>query len=194
MAFWKWVRRRPVREARRGAKAGKVEAPAERREPPRIPSADAPIAPPAGTLQPGEGPPGEMSDDELIEAVAGAVVRRGLAVPAVFFLESTKPLSFVGSQALIFLQPFVEAFLSVRNYQRFAALMESRDRVEQLIQRVEALDEQQRAAEKDARRRKKGDRAAERVGGGRKLRHSGGEPDGSAGPQAGGAAGGSDGA
>jgi hypothetical protein len=97
----------------------------------------------------------EMSDEELIDAVAKRVVRMGLAVPAVFFLESTKPLSFVGSQVLVFLQPFVEAFLTIRNYQRFAALMEDRENIERLIQRVEALDEEARAAEKQARAEKK---------------------------------------
>jgi len=55
----------------------------------------------------------EMTNEELINAVAGRVVRMRLGVPAVFFLESTKPLSFIGSQVLVFLQPFVEAFLTM---------------------------------------------------------------------------------
>ncbi|MCK4414102.1 MAG: hypothetical protein KAY32_11205 [Candidatus Eisenbacteria sp.] len=93
----------------------------------------------------------EMTNEELINAVAGRVVRMRLGVPAVFFLESTKPLSFVGSQVLVFLQPFVEAFLTIRNYQRFAALIEDRENIERLIQRVEALDEEMRDAEKKAR-------------------------------------------
>ncbi len=55
-------------------------------------------------------PGGEPDPDEaLIAAVAGRVVRMGLAVPAIFFLESTKPLSFVGSQVLVFFEPFVKA-------------------------------------------------------------------------------------
>ncbi len=69
---------------------------------------DGGLTPPAG---------GEPDLDEaLIAAVAGRVVRMGLAVPAVFFLESTKPLSFVGSQALVFFEPFVKAFLNLASY------------------------------------------------------------------------------
>jgi hypothetical protein len=79
----------------------------------------------------------------------------GLAVPAVFFLESTKPLSFVGIQVLVFLEPFVSAFLSVRNYQRFARLMEDRRNLETLIQKVEALDEEARLEEKQRKREEK---------------------------------------
>ncbi len=93
----------------------------------------------------------EWTDEELLDAVAGRMVRMRLAVPAIFFLESTKPLSFLGSQLLIFLQPFVQAFLTIRNYERFAQLMEDRQNVERLIRRIEALDEDTRKEEKRQR-------------------------------------------
>jgi hypothetical protein len=109
--------------------------------------------------------PGEPSDEELLAAVAQRIVGMSLAVPAVFFLESTKPLSFVGSQALVFLQPFVEAFLSVRNYERLAALLEDRANIERLIQRLETLDEEARSQERLRRGREKEARAARRAGG-----------------------------
>jgi hypothetical protein len=99
--------------------------------------------------------PGDLTDDELLEAVAGRVVRMGLAVPSVFFLESTKPLSFVGSQALVFLEPFVQAFLTIRHYQQFTRLMEDRRNVEKLIQRVEALDDENRRAERERKAQEK---------------------------------------
>ena len=83
----------------------------------------------------------------------------GLGVPAVFLLESSKPLSFVGSQVLIFLQPFVEAFLTIRSYQRFAHLMEDRKNLELLIQRIEALDEEEHAQTKRTRQVEKQRRA-----------------------------------
>lgn len=105
----------------------------------------------------------EMSDDELLEAVAKRVVGMRLAVPAVFFLESTKPLSFLGSQLLIFLQPFVQAFLTVKSYERFSHLMEDRDNVEKLIQRMEQLDEEQRVEEKRLRREEKKRKQEERA-------------------------------
>ena len=92
--------------------------------------------------------PGEMTDDQLLDAVAGRVVRMSLGVPSVFMLESTKPLSFVGSQVLVFLEPFIQAFLTIRHYQQFTRMLEDRQNIEKLIQRIEALDEQTRVAEK----------------------------------------------
>ena len=106
----------------------------------------------------------EMTGEEIIEAVARRIVGMRLAVPAVFFLESTKPLSFLGSQLLVFLQPFVQAFLSVRNYERFANLMEDRTNVENLIRRVEVLDEEMRAEEKRRRAEEKERKRAAREG------------------------------
>ncbi len=123
------------------------------------------------TGDPPKKPPGEpvkkkldeMTEDELLEAVAKRVVGMRLAVPAVFFLESTKPLSFLGSQLLIFLQPFVQAFLTVKSYERFSHLMEERENVEKLIQLMEQLDEDQRLEEKrlkaEDKKRKQEERA-----------------------------------
>lgn len=105
-------------------------------------------------------PDGEPDPDEaLLTAVAGRVVRMGMAVPAVFFLESTKPLSFVGSQALVFLEPFVKAFLNLASYDRFTTLMEDRKNVERLIRKIEELEDERARKEKDekaARRAAKG--------------------------------------
>ncbi len=96
-----------------------------------------------------------MTDEEIIEAVARRVINMQLGVPAIFFLESTKPLSFLGSQLLIFLQPFVQTFLTIANYERFATMMENRDNVEKLIQRVEQMDEDIRLDEKRKKAEKK---------------------------------------
>jgi hypothetical protein len=112
---------------------------------------DGGVMPPAG----GEPDP----DEALITAVAGRAVRMGLAVPAVFFLESTKPLSFVGSQALVFLEPFVKAFLNLASYDRFTALMEDRKNIERLIRKIEELEDERARREKEekaARRAAKG--------------------------------------
>jgi hypothetical protein len=101
-------------------------------------------------------PPGDSGQDEaLIEAVAQRVVKMGLAAPAIFFLESTKPLSFVGSQVLVFLEPFVKSLFNLVNYNRFVALMEDRKNIEKLLVRVEDLDEETRAAEKEQKKAQK---------------------------------------
>jgi hypothetical protein len=99
----------------------------------------------------GGGPGGSKfsaEDEALLTAVASRVVRMGMATPAVFFLESVKPLSFIGSQALIFFEPFVRAFFHLVQYEQFARLMEDRHALEHLLQRIEALDEEMRDRER----------------------------------------------
>ena len=87
-------------------------------------------------------PPSTPSEEEakLIERIAEAVVRRQMTVPAILFLESSKPLTFLGSQALHFFAPMVRAFLDRPEYSAAATLFEDRDKVERLLRRIEALE------------------------------------------------------
>jgi hypothetical protein len=108
-------------------------------------------------------PPMSPEDEALLDRIAERVVRMGLAVPAVFFLESVKPLSFVGSQALVFFEPFVRAFLALPDYERFTRLMEERESIEHLLVRIERKDEEARDLERAAKAKKKAERDARRA-------------------------------
>lgn len=66
---------------------------------------------------------------------------RRLAAPALFLLESSKPLSFLASQGLVFLGPFVDAALDVPSYDAVVRMLEDRDNVERLLQRIEHLED-----------------------------------------------------
>jgi hypothetical protein len=79
--------------------------------------------------------------EALIQRVAGEVVRRRLASPALLVLETGKPLSFLGNQALVFLDPMVRAFLAAPDYDLFLKLLEDRSRVERLIEVIEEREE-----------------------------------------------------
>ncbi|GIV15815.1 MAG: hypothetical protein KatS3mg022_1250 [Armatimonadota bacterium] len=85
----------------------------------------------------------ELSDEErdaILERIAQGVVRRGMAAPAVLFLELNKPLSFVASQSLIVLTPFLAPFVGIENVHRYSRLLEKRENVERLIERIEQLE------------------------------------------------------
>jgi len=90
-------------------------------------------------------------DQALIDKVAGKIVRMHMTVPAVFFLESSKPLAFLGGQLLIFLEPFIQTLFNFRQYQRFALLMEDRDNWERLIRKIEDLEAEYTENEKQAK-------------------------------------------
>lgn len=77
-------------------------------------------------------------DLELLDKVAAAVVARRMSTPAILFLESVGPMSFLGSQALHFLTPILNLACDTREIERAAHLLERRDAISQMIARIEA--------------------------------------------------------
>jgi len=94
--------------------------------------------------------------------MAEQVVARRMTVPAILFLESVKPVSFIGSQALYFFEPMVRAFFTVPEYERFAALLERRESLEDLLVRIEAQDAAWREREQSEKARSRAERDAAR--------------------------------
>ena len=84
----------------------------------------------------------------LIGKIAQKVIDYRLGPVAIIFLESSKPISFLGNQFLIFMQPFYRALFSYREYEEIAAMLEHRDNIEALICEIERLEE-----ERDERKR-----------------------------------------
>ena len=60
-----------------------------------------------------------MNNQEIISNLAKEIVDRGMAVPAIFFLESTKYISFIGSQFLVFLGPIATCFINNKKLGKF---------------------------------------------------------------------------
>jgi len=97
----------------------------------------------------------ELSDEErdaILERIAQGIVQRGMAAPAVLFLELNKPLSFVASQSLIVLTPFLAPFVGIENVHRYSRLLERRENVELLIERIEQLEHEKGQEQADATR------------------------------------------
>jgi hypothetical protein len=83
----------------------------------------------------------DLTDEDraFLDELAEGITRRRLGAAAMFFLESMKPLGFVGSQLLIFLQPIVQIIWSnPARYQRLVSILERRGSVELLLRRLEA--------------------------------------------------------
>jgi hypothetical protein len=72
-------------------------------------------------------------DIALLEKVARAIVRRGMTMPALLFLESLGPLNFLGSQVLHGLRPFLDLVCNATEMERLAGILERRDSVPLLI-------------------------------------------------------------
>ena len=78
--------------------------------------------------------------EEILDRLAAKVIEWKMAVPAVLFLESVKPLNYVGSQVLVFFSPIVNSILTIKDYDDFVSLMEERGNVEILLKNIEAKE------------------------------------------------------
>ena len=93
--------------------------------------------------------------EEILTKIAKKVVHWKMSVPAVLFLESVKPLNYVGSQMMAFFEPFVHALFTWKDYDEVRTMMEERETVEKLLQRIEQLDSEAQENEKELKKERK---------------------------------------
>ena len=74
---------------------------------------------------------------KIINKLASKIVDSGLSVPAIFFLESTKYVTFIGSQFLVFLGPIATCFINNNKYYNIVEILEDRSNIELLIVEIE---------------------------------------------------------
>jgi hypothetical protein len=78
----------------------------------------------------------------LMNKIAQKIVDYKMTPLAIVMLESSKPLTFLANQFMVFMQPFYRAFFSFREYEEFAAMLEDRNNVEALICEIERVEEE----------------------------------------------------
>jgi len=95
---------------------------------------------------------------EILDKIAKKVVLWKMSVPAILFLESVKPLNYIGSQMLVFFEPFVQTLFSWKDYDEFRKMMEERENTERLLQTIEKFDSEAQVKEKEEKKRRKEER------------------------------------
>jgi hypothetical protein len=85
--------------------------------------------------------PDEKRIDQLLNKVADKIHQWRLEVPAIFFLQTMKPLSFVGGQALFFFAPIAGVFFDEETIDDYGHILSDRDNVERLLTKLEVLDQ-----------------------------------------------------
>ena len=98
-----------------------------------------------------QSPYGPLTEEDrwLLSKLADAVVARRMAAPAVLFLGSVRPLNSVGSQALVFLRPFVAGLYNMTDYDRMVAILDRREGLEALAEAIEAAEARRTTPGKD---------------------------------------------
>lgn len=79
------------------------------------------------------------AEAEVIDRVLREVIRRQMTLPASIFLESVRPMTYLGSQAMHFFGPFMNVLIEPHAYKAFTAFLEKRGAVDHLVIRMEEL-------------------------------------------------------
>ena len=99
----------------------------------------------AFAIEPRESDAVTAGQQALIDRLCREVVRRGLATPAITFLEMAHPLNGVGAATLHFFTPIVSVVFDVDGCRRFAEFLEQRGSIEILCRRIEELQREGRS-------------------------------------------------
>lgn len=76
------------------------------------------------------------------------IVRRRLTTPALAFLEMSRPMNYMGAQAVHFFTPLIKA-LTDTDARHFAEFLEHRASIEYLCRRLEELEAQASGPERN---------------------------------------------
>lgn len=88
-------------------------------------------------------------EEAILDKIARKVVAWRMTAPAIMFLETSKPLSFLGSQAMVFLEPIIQSLFSFKDYDTVRKMMEERQNVERLLLKIEQFDAEVLKKEKE---------------------------------------------
>ncbi len=96
------------------------------------------------------------AEEAVLDKLAEKVVQRHMAMPAILFLESVKPLNYIGSQAMVFFEPIVQSVFNFRDYDTLRSALEKRQTIEILLLRIEKYDAELLSREKRMKKYIKG--------------------------------------
>jgi len=105
----------------------------------------------------------EAANREAMDRFAQRIVDWRMTAPAILFLESAKPLSFLGNQALIFFQPIVQSIFNFKTYDEITGILEDRENLEYLLCKIESLEAEHVKEEKEERKRRREARRARKT-------------------------------
>ena len=98
-------------------------------------------------------PPGyEFSEEEtrVADKLADFIAKRHLTVPAIFFVKSSAPLNMIANQMLVFLNPFATFVLNKEEYKTFTGMLEHRNSMDFIVERIEEAQRRLEAKEAEA--------------------------------------------
>ncbi|MBM3330096.1 MAG: hypothetical protein FJY67_11615 [Calditrichaeota bacterium] len=106
-------------------------------------------------------------EQALVERLASRIVELRMATPAILFLESVRPLNYVGSQVMVFFAPVVRGFFGMPEWDEFRRILEHRESIGYLVDLIEAKENlilEEEAKSRAERKRAKAEAKAKAAG------------------------------
>ena len=82
---------------------------------------------------------------EICDRLVHEISRRGLTTPALLWLETSRPLNYVGAQLIHFCEPILSAICDQQTCREFATFLEHPGAIEYLCRRLESLHSEKRS-------------------------------------------------
>ena len=76
-------------------------------------------------------------EKQWLRRLADEIVRRRLSTPAVFMLETARPLNYLGAHVLMFFKPIISIVFPARDCEGVARLLEKRGAIPALIEMIQ---------------------------------------------------------
>lgn len=77
--------------------------------------------------------------ERVVQRICQAVVRRQLTTPALFALNVSRPLNYLGAQGLHFLSPLISTVVDTDGHKHLASFLEQRGSIDYICRRIEQL-------------------------------------------------------
>jgi len=87
-----------------------------------------------------DNPPIPEDENRVLDKLARKVVAWKMTAPAIMVIESSKPVNFIGSQALVFFEPIIQTIFNIADYDTFRRALERRETLEILLRKIEKFD------------------------------------------------------
>ncbi len=101
----------------------------------------------------------ELSPDQimLLRKLSSKVVQLRMTIPAVLFLESVRPLNYVGSQVMVFFAPLVHIVFTSPEWDQLQKVLEKRESLGYIIELIEEKESnyliEEKIRKEDARKK-----------------------------------------
>lgn len=84
------------------------------------------------------GESGQEQNEQLIERLTQRIGRWQLTLPALLFLQVTRPLSFIAAQGLLLCEPLLGTLNQDATLVEYADILADRDKLDSLVARLES--------------------------------------------------------